>query len=162
MKKIFVTLTIILSISLPVFPDQVEINAQNVTADDKSGITVFSGKVSITRGKDLMKADNIIVYLTKEKEVEKFEAKGNTSIYIVSEEGQAFKGKSDEFIYWPLKQLFKLKGNAEVEDITNNRKLIGNEIIFDEKTKLANVTGEESKPVKVIFNVKEKDKEKKK
>jgi lipopolysaccharide export system protein LptA len=137
---------------------KIEINAQNVTADDNNGITVFSGNVSITRGQDVMRADNIIVYMNDKKDVDKFEATGNTSIYIISENNETFKGSSDEFVYWPLKQLFRLRGDAIIEDTTNKRKLMGTEIIFNEKTKLANVTGKDSKPVKVIFNVEDKKK----
>ncbi|MCV6608841.1 MAG: lipopolysaccharide transport periplasmic protein LptA [Campylobacterales bacterium] len=155
MNKIIIFL--LLSSSF-LFGYKVEIDAQKVTADDNKGVTTFTGNVTIKRGQDIMKADNIVVYVNKNKDVEKFQAKGNASIYIVSTNGNIFKGESGEFVYWPLKQIFKLSGNAIVEDMTNKRKLIGDEIVFDEKTKKANVTGKESKPVKVIFNVADKKK----
>ena len=94
-KKIF----LFLLLTTFAISSKIEINAQNVTADDNNGITVFSGNVSITRGQDIMKADNIIVYMNDKKDVEKFEATGNTSIHIISDNNETFNGSSNEFIY---------------------------------------------------------------
>jgi lipopolysaccharide export system protein LptA len=61
-------------------------------------------------------------------------------------------------LYLVKEEKIILKGNAVVEDITNKRKLIGEEVVFDEKTKTANVVGKESEPVRVIFTTKDNGK----
>ncbi len=139
--------------AISLFSSQVEIKSQSVVADDSKGVTTFAGEVHITRGQDLMRADKVQVFLDKNRDIEKFEADGNTSFSLNLENNQSFRGKADSFIYYPIRQEFYLTGDAVLEDMSNKRKLIGEKIIFDEKSKTASISGKTKEPVKVIFNI---------
>lgn len=149
MKKLLLYIVTITTI----FSGQIEIKSQSVLANDAEGITTFQGDVTILRDKDIMKAEKVVVFLNKEREIHKFQANGNTSFFLNLDNNQTFKGKAESFIYLPIEREFILKGNAIVEDVMNKRKLLGNEIVFDEKSRTANIKGKVKEPVKVIFNV---------
>jgi lipopolysaccharide export system protein LptA len=139
--------------------DQVEVVAEHFEVDEKAGRTTFQGSVVITRGLDVMKADQIVVYATPDREVRLFEATGNTWFDITTEDNHNFRGRADELTYVPDTGLYTLVGNAWVEDVTNVREISGDEIVLNELTKVANVVGREKKPVKVIFTIQERQKE---
>lgn len=136
---------------------QVEIAARTFSSDEKAGKTVFTGDVVITRGSDVMKADRITVFSTPEREVTRFEAIGNTFFDVTTDDNHHFKGRANELVYLPVEGLYTLTGAAEVEDLTEKRKISGEHIVLNELTKMANVTGGESEPVKIIFTLKDRN-----
>lgn len=136
---------------------QVEIVAKTFSTDEKLGRTVFTGNVVITRGADIIKADQITVFSTPLREVSRFEAIGNTYFDITTDDNHSFRGEAQELVYLPMEGLYTLKGAAVVEDLTQKRKLSGENIVLNELTKMANVTGGPSEPVKIIFTLKERN-----
>ncbi len=142
-----------------VFARQVEIEAKKFETKQKNGTTVFLGNVIIKSDNNQMLAQKVIVYTDKKNKVEKFEADGNTSFVFHLDSNTTYQGKADSFVYKPKEGKLILKGNAKIEDVTNNRKIIGDNIILNEKDKSAKVVGNTQKPVRLIFEFsKEKDK----
>jgi lipopolysaccharide export system protein LptA len=134
--------------------EEVEITAKEFFADELKGIAVFTGSVAAKRGKDIMKGDKITILFTKNKEITKFEAKGNAYFYVKLDNSSAYTGEANEIVYIPAEGKYTLKGKAWAEDLTNSRKVIGELITFNEKTRFAEVNGDE-KPVKMIFTIKD-------
>ncbi len=147
---------LMIAASVLIASEQVEVVAQNFQVDEKQGRTTFQGSVVITRGVDVMKADEIVVHATPERDVRLFEAMGNTWFDITTEDGHNFRGKADELTYVPETGLYTLIGNAWVEDVTNVRQISGDRIVLNELTKIADVVGREQEPVKVIFTIQER------
>jgi len=148
-------ITLFFSLVIAAAAQQVEIKSLHWSADEKAGVTVFTGNVIITRNQDKMWADKVVVTADANQEVDRFDAEGNTAFELYLEDNRTFKGHSERFVYEPQKKLFTLTGNAMVEDVTNERKIYGEEIVLNEITKKAEVSGEVQKPVKVIFKLKE-------
>ena len=134
---------------------QIEIESLHFTSDESQGVTRFTGNVVIRRGEDVMRADTINVHADNEKNIDRFEAEGNTSFTIHLDANKTFQGSADRFIYLPKKKEYLLLGNAVVQDMNNTRKIIGEEIIINEESKTAHVSGREKKPVKLIFTIEE-------
>ena len=146
-------LIVLLLLSGFVYAKKVEIEANKFETNQKTKITTFWGNVKITSDDNKMKADRIVVYTDKKNEIEKFEADGNTTFVFHLDENTTYKGSSDKFTYEPKKRKLILSGNANVEDVSNNRKITGDKIILDEKEKKAKVVGDEKKPVRIIFEL---------
>ncbi|MDQ1341054.1 MAG: lipopolysaccharide export system protein LptA [Campylobacterota bacterium] len=140
------------------FAGKIEIESLKFEAYDEKGITVFTGNVLIKKGLDRMHADNVTVYLDKDRQIERFEASGNTSFVFNFENNSTFVGSSDKFIYTPKNGEFKLLGSARISDIINSKEIIGEEVIFFEKTKVVKVLGAKMKPVRLIFDVEDSKK----
>lgn len=136
---------------------QVQIVSKTFSADEKSGIAIFSGSAEVTRGVDVIRGDKITVFSTPEREVYRFEVIGSAFFDITTDDNRTFKGSGDELVYLPLEGLYTLKGNAVVEDITEHHKVSGDHIVLNEFTKSTIVEGKESAPVKIIYSIKDKN-----
>jgi len=67
-----------------------------------------------------------------------------------------YKGSADKVTYLPVKDQYVLTGKAVIDDLINKRHVNGDEIILDMITGNANVKGSRKKPVKFIFDMKDK------
>lgn len=139
------------------FSNQVEVVSKTFVADEKSGIAIFSGNVVITRGDDIIKGDLITVYSTPEREAYRFEVNGSAFFDVVADSNRTFKGYGSQLLYLPKDGVYTIKGSAVVEDITQNHKVSGEVIKLNEFTKSTEVIGEESRPVKIIYTIKDKN-----
>ena len=127
----------------------------------KHNITLFTGDGVVTRGKDVIKAQRIEVATDGKKEINRFEAEGNTTFILHLDANKTFQGHAGSFLYMPEKKEYLLGGGAEVEDVAGGRKIIGETILINEEKKQARVSGDEKKPVRLILTI-DDDEEKKK
>lgn len=139
------------------FADKVEIESLKFEAYEERGISIFTGNVSIKKNEDRMFADKVVVFVDKERQIKKFEASGNTSFTIHTDDNNSFEGSADQFVYTPKNGELILTGNAKINDMNNAREISGERVILYEKQKVAKVMGEEKKPVKLIFELDEEE-----
>lgn len=149
MKQIFLTLIFLGFLH----SYEIEITSKEGSSDNKKGLITFFGDVKIKKQNDEFRADKVFVYLNEKREMKRIYAVGKTSFTLKDKKNTHFKGKANSFVYLPLKKELSLEGDALVEDLTNKRKLIGEKIVFDEKTKLATIKGKQKAPVRIIFNI---------
>ncbi|MDR1452247.1 MAG: hypothetical protein LBI57_07985 [Helicobacteraceae bacterium] len=135
----------------------VEATAKSFYADENAGETILSGSAKIVRGKDVLRGDRITILFTKERDIRKYESKGASSFNVTIDENSQYIGEADEIVYLPSEGTYSLKGRAWVEDPINQRKVMGDQIVFNEKTRVAQVNGEQSAPVKLIFTIKDRN-----
>ena len=114
------------------------IDAQNFEADDKKGISTFTGNVKIKMGQDKLNAEKVDVYFTTDKDNAKvplkYEATGKADFEIVT--------KDKHYI-----------GNGFIEEKNDDRKIYGDTIFVNQLNGEAKVKGSENKPVRFIINV---------
>ncbi|GHS86941.1 hypothetical protein FACS189487_02120 [Campylobacterota bacterium] len=134
---------------------EIEITSKQFRADELAGRSVFLGSVEAKRGADYLRGDKMIVLFSQNREVTRFEVTGNTSFFVRMDDNSSYIGEADEIVYLPAERLYTLKGKAWVEDRVNKRKVIGEHIVFNELTRVADVSGDEAKPVKLIFTIKD-------
>ena len=154
MLKVIILLIFSLSISNAI---KLEITANNFEADEIKGISKFIGNVNIIKGQDNIKSENLIVYFGKDKKPYKYEADINASFRVSLDKDKVFKGKANSIVYLPNKQEYLLIGDAYIEDISTNKKIIGDKILLNTKDGKAQVFGNEKKPVKFIFTIEEEE-----
>lgn len=137
------------------------IDAQNFEADDKKGISIFTGNVKIKMNQDRLNADRVDVYFATDKNNQKiplrYEATGKADFEIVTKE-KHYIGNGDKVIYSPQKEEYTILGNGFLQEKNDDRKVYGDTIFVNQLTGEARVKGSEQKPVKFIINVERGDK----
>ena len=133
------------------------IDAQDFQADDKKGISIFTGNVKMKMGQDKLNADKVDVYFTTSKDTKnkvatKYEATGDADFEVISKD-KHYVGKGDKIIYVPLKEEYLIIGNGYVHEKNDDRKIYGDNIYINQLTGEAKVKGSENKPVKFIINI---------
>ena len=93
--------TLICSTILFAQTETLTIDAQNFEADDKKGVSVFTGNVKITMEQDRLNAQRVDVYFTTDKDNKKiplkYEATGKADFEIVTTDKHYF-GNGDKVI----------------------------------------------------------------
>ncbi len=151
MKKLL--LLIALSFTLNA-AEQVEVNALEFEADEKSRVSYFRGSVFIKKGKDEIKADLLKIDFDKNNKPKIYDASGNVTFKITTS-SQRYVGKSDHIIYEPTTKKYKAFGNVNIKETTKGQTLRGESIIIDRISGKAKLKGSKNRPVKFIFTVEE-------
>jgi lipopolysaccharide export system protein LptA len=132
------------------------IDAQNFQADDKKGVSIFTGNVKIKMNKDRLNADKVDVYFATDKENKKvplrYEATGNADFEIVTK-AKHYVGNGEKIIYSPQKEEYTIIGNGFLQEKNDDRKIYGDTIYVNQLSGEARVKGSENKPVRFIINV---------
>jgi len=136
---------------------QLVIDAQNFEANDKKGISTFSGNVKIQMGKDKLNAQKVDIYFVTKKESSgktpsKYIATGNVDFEIITDV-KHYLGKGNKVIYSPLKQEYTILGNGFLQEKNDDRKIYGEEIYVNQLSGEAKVSGSDNKPVRFIINI---------
>ncbi|MCK9337960.1 MAG: lipopolysaccharide transport periplasmic protein LptA [Arcobacteraceae bacterium] len=151
-------LTFVLLFSFVFAQDNLIIDANNFEADDQKGIAIFTGNVKVTKIKDKLNSDKLVVEMTtnsqNEKTPKKYTATGNVDFTVYSQE-KIYLGKGTKVIYEPLQNKYTILGNGYLEEQIDGRILYGEEIYLDEITGSAQVVGNETKPVRFIMKIQE-------
>jgi len=133
----------------------IEVQALNFYSDENSGKSILSGNVIITYGKDVLKADKLIIYTDKKRKALKYEAMQNAS-FSISLKDKLYRGSGDKFIYDVLKDTYEIEGNAYIQELTSDKKLYGDRIIIERKNNIYRVQSTQKKPSRFVFEVEQK------
>ncbi|MBF7070109.1 lipopolysaccharide transport periplasmic protein LptA [Aliarcobacter butzleri] len=139
------------------------IDAQDFQADDKKGISIFTGNVKIKMGEDKLNAQRVDVFFetdnkTNNKTPLRYEATGKADFEIVTKD-KHYVGNGDKIIYSPQKEEYTIIGNGFIHEQNDDRKIYGDTIYVNQLSGEAKVKGSENKPVKFIINVDRGNKE---
>ena len=139
------------------------IDAQDFQADDKKGISIFTGNVKIKMGEDKLNAQRVDVFFETDKKTNnktplRYEATGKADFEIVTKD-KHYVGNGDKIIYSPQKEEYTIIGNGFIHEQNDDRKIYGDTIYVDQLSGEAKVKGSENKPVKFIINVDRGNKE---
>jgi lipopolysaccharide export system protein LptA len=146
---------ILLTVAL--YAEKINVTSTTMTAEDLKKEVHFMGDAKVVQGKSWIHGDEIIVYFDENNETKKYKAIGQVT-FEVDQNTSFYKGSADTITYYPVESKYVLVGKAIVDDLINQRHVNGNEIILNMITGNANVKGSKNKPVKFIFNTKEKKK----
>lgn len=139
------------------------IDAQDFRADDKKGISIFTGNVKIKMGEDKLNAQRVDVFFETDKKTNnktplRYEATGKADFEIVTKD-KHYVGNGDKIIYSPQKEEYTIIGNGFIHEQNDDRKIYGDTIYVNQLSGEAKVKGSENKPVKFIINVDRGNKE---
>ena len=153
MKKIFMIFFMTFLVFLRA--DVIDITADHFHADDLSKKAYFDGNAHIQQGQNFFSASRVVVHFNKKKKATKYEAKGSVSFDLI-ENGIQYRGKAQSVLYAPNSSLYFFSGDVELEDVTNNRKIMAETITLDLNTGLADIKGSDSKPVHFRFEIEDR------
>lgn len=158
-------LIFITSIFLFAKSETLVIDAHDFQADDKKGISIFTGDVKIRMGQDKLNAQRVDVFFETDKKTNnktplRYEATGKADFEIFSN-GKHYVGNGDKIIYSPKQEEYTIVGNGFIHEKNDDRKIYGDTIYVNQLSGEAKVKGSENKPVKFIINVERGDKESK-
>jgi lipopolysaccharide export system protein LptA len=114
----------------------------------------FKGDVNVTKGKDNIIANEIKVYLNKDKTLKELIAIGNVKFIISLDKNTTYKGYSNYLSYDIKSGDIVLKDNAFVKNLETNESVKGKYIKMNKFSKKAEVQGGK-KPAVIIIKVKE-------
>jgi lipopolysaccharide export system protein LptA len=153
MKLLWVALSLVTFLSA----ETVEIIADKFFADEKKQISEFIGHVVVTKSKDKLVADKVVIIFDKKRQPLKYTASGNAKIDMTMND-KVYFGSADTMIYDPLKNQYTLIKNAFLHEKITNKKVYGDKIFVDQISGRYEVQSDGKKPVKFIFKVDEKKK----
>ena len=145
----------VLGLTMILFAQKVQVTSDKMKAYESKKEIHFIGNAKVTKLKDWIHGSEIIVYFNENNETKKYVAEGNVT-FELHQKNALYKGKADRVIYLPKKSEYILTGNAAINDMVNDRRVNGNEIVLDMTTGNANVKGDSTKPVKFIFDMEKK------
>lgn len=158
MRKLVLALFCMASLSA----DELKIEANLFTADQKSGLSLFEGDVHIQKGKDELNASKVTVYVNEQKEPTKFHAQGDVSFFIHTQEGAEFRGRAYEALYFPKTKEYHFFKNVHLQQLDDKKEIVGEEVVLKSIEGNAYAKGADKEPVIMIFDLKDKDIEEKK
>jgi len=150
-------LLVVLGFAVFLNAQTVEVVADKFFADEKKMISEFIGNVVVTKGRDKIEAQKIVITFDENRQPLKYKASGDVKIDVVMEENIYF-GSAQTITYSPIKDQYTLTGNAFLHEKVSNRKVHGDKIFIDQLTGRYEVHSDGESPVKFIFKVEEKTK----
>ncbi len=159
MKKIFFLISITFYL-LYASENKLIIDANRFKADDKAGLSVFTGKVKVYRMGDILKADKLEIFIqknslkVKKRKVKplKYVASGHVR-FDIKTKGKEYTGKGNTLTYNPKLLIYTIIGNCMLKQDAQNKTLYGDKITINQTTGEAKVEGSENKPVRFIMNL---------
>jgi lipopolysaccharide export system protein LptA len=140
--------------------ESLEVTADKFTHMEQEHKAVFEGHARAVQGKSRIDAEKFIVLLDGNNSAREYQAIGNVRFEIVKPR-QHVKGRCRRLYYRVEEETYRLKGNAKVEDLLNNRKMSGEEVFLDNRRRKASAVSERNKPVRFIFQMNDAEKKKK-
>ena len=152
--KYFILLCIFLAASS--IAEELQVKSKSFYADEKKGISVFTGNVNVIKSHDELNASKVTIFTDKKNQPTKFIAVGNATFKILTEEGSRYRGKAHKVIYYPNKKEYRFYTNVHLIQIDEKKEIIGEEVVLSTLDGKAHAKSSESKPVIMIFNIPEK------
>ena len=153
--KYIILLTLFLTTLL--MSEELKIKANSFKADENTGISVFTGAVSIVKYHDELNASEVTIYVDKENQPTKFVAVGDVSFVIETKQGAIYKGKAGKAIYLPNKKEYRFFKDVHLTQVDEKKEIIGDEVVLKTIEGKAYAKGVESEPVIMIFNIPSKE-----
>jgi len=147
MKKVIILL-IFLSL---LFASELKITSKFFNYNSKTLQSIFKGDVNVTKDKDNILCNELIVYFNKNKKPIKYVAIGNVKFIFYMDKNSTYKGKANKLTYELNAGEIILK-NAFIKKIETNESISGDVIKMNKITKDIEVIGNK-KPVNIIIKV---------
>lgn len=156
--KLIILLTIF---SATLFADEnyLNIDAKHFESDEKKQVLIFKDAVKMTKNKDILLCDHLLIKTQSLKENPKkqlpksYKATGNVSFTIYTVDN-IMSGKGDTLYYYPNEQKYMIVGNGYLEDKKEGKKIVADTIYIDEKTGKTRIEGGD-KPAKFRLKLNE-------
>lgn len=137
--------------------EELKVVSDNFKADQQKGVSIFTGNVKVTKGSDELNASKVTIFTDKERKPYKYLAEGDVSFYIVTEQNEKYRGKSQSAVYMPNESEYQFYTKVDLLRLDDYRRVKGDKVIVN--TQQGNATADSTKgePVIMIFNMQDKE-----
>lgn len=135
-----------------------EVSADKIYSNQEKGYTQISGNVVVLKGLDVLRASEVIIKTDKNRNPTFYDAKGNVTFKVTLEDKRVMRGRAQNITYDAIKDEYRLKGKAFVQEEGKANALKGEEIVLNTKSGYASIVGSQSKngekkPAKITFSL---------
>jgi lipopolysaccharide export system protein LptA len=153
MKHLF----LIFTLSSLLFSQELKITSDFFNADEKQGLSVFTGHVNIIKHHDELNASEVSIYTDKENKPTKFVAIGAVSFVIETAQGAKYSGVANKAIYLPKKKEYHFFQDVHLKQLDEKKEIQGDEVVLKLNDGKAYAKGVVKKPVIMIFDLAKED-----
>jgi lipopolysaccharide export system protein LptA len=137
--------------------EELKVLSDTFKADQPNGFSVFMGNVRITKGYDELNASKMTIFTDVQRKPTKYVAEGSVSFYIVTENGEKYRGKSQKVIYLPNESEYQFYTKVDLIRIDDYRRVKGDKVVVNEIRGFANADSAGGEPVVMIFTMQDKN-----
>ena len=138
----------------------VDIKANNFTADKSKNIIIFTGKVSMIKGGDTLFCDKLTVYTktignSNKTVIQNYIADGHVNMRL-KRPTTVMIGRGNKVTYDVDNMVYVITGDGYLEDTVGQKIIKGEKIYYDEKNENTNIDGGKNKPVQFKLKIESK------
>lgn len=158
MKKI---IYISLLCALGLYAEELKVFSENFRADQPKGVSVFTGKVVVTKGLDELNASKVTIYTDSNRKPTKMVAEGDVSFYIVTELKEKYRGKSQRAVYLPNEREYQFYTKVDLIRLDDFRRVKGDKVVVNTIHGHASADSANNEPVMMVFTLQDNNSTKK-
>lgn len=156
----YFTVIVLLIVALYGDETDVDIKANNFTADKSKNIIIFTGKVSMIKGEDTLFCDKLTVYTknvanSNKTVIQNYIAVGHVNMKL-KRPTTIMIGRGDKVTYDVDNMVYVITGDGYLEDVAGQKIVKGEKIYYDEKNENTNIDGGKNKPVQFKLKIENK------
>ena len=154
MKK-FILIALLGAFSL--YADELKVLSDNFRADQPKGVSIFTGHVIVTKGHDELNASKVTIYTDTNRKPTKMVAEGDVSFYIVTEQKEKYRGKSQRAVYLPNEKEYEFYTKVDLIRLDDFRRVKGDKVIVNTVHGHASADSANNEPVMMIFTIQDNE-----
>lgn len=139
-----------------VWSEELKVISDNFKGDQQKGVSVFTGKVKVTKGFDELNASKVTIYTDTDKKPIKYVAEGDVSFYIVTEMNEKYRGKSQTAVYLPNASEYQFFQKVDLIRLDDYRRVKGDKVIVNTVAGNASAESANQEPVVMTFTLQDK------
>jgi lipopolysaccharide export system protein LptA len=154
MKFLLLLLSVIVTSLLS---EELKVVADSFEADEKRGVSIFKGNVSIKKGSDEMNASMVSIHVDKDRHPTSYVAEGDVHFFITTEDNATYSGKAQKAVFSPDEKEYQFSGDVELMQRNDKKKIVGDSVVVNMIKGTAIAQGKKNRPVIMIFELEEEN-----
>lgn len=143
------------------YGEELKVLSESFRADQPKGVSVFTGKVVVTKGLDELNASKVTIYTDSNRKPTKMVAEGDVSFYIVTELKEKYRGKSQRAVYLPNEREYQFYTKVDLIRIDDFRRVKGDKVVVNTIHGHASADSANNEPVMMVFTLQDANSTKK-
>ncbi|MDP2077041.1 MAG: lipopolysaccharide transport periplasmic protein LptA [Sulfuricurvum sp.] len=143
------------------YGEELKVLSENFRADQPKGVSIFTGKVVVTKGLDELNASKVTIYTDSNRKPTKMVAEGDVSFYIVTELNEKYRGKSQRAVYLPNEREYQFYTKVDLIRLDDFRRVKGDKVVVNTIHGHASADSANNEPVMMVFTLQDSNTTKK-
>jgi lipopolysaccharide export system protein LptA len=137
--------------------EELKVISDSFKGDQQKGVAVFTGNVKVTKGMDELNASKVTIYTDKDKKPYKYVAEGGVSFYIVTEQQEKYRGKSQSAVYMSNEGEYQFYTKVDLLRLDDYRRVKGDKVVVNMSQGSAVAESAKDEPVVMTFTIQDKN-----